>query len=210
MGVQPSRFSQTTTIPPPEVKAFSSGESKMCTSQGEMLAVSVRGTALQSGSRKRLRIGAALAVAGGAVLLTGWLVVTSGERARQVVLDLVAAAQVGDVPAALALFAFDAGLSLGSPSNPAYASDAIRLRVEQLDNRYRIESNEITLLEAQTETWRRATVRLGCRTVPVRGFGPVPTQWEVRVERQDDGSWRITHLTWLSIAGRAPTPNLGL
>ncbi len=167
-------------------------------------------TALQSGSTRRLRIAAALAAAGGAVLMTGWLVVTSGERARQVVLDLVAAAEAGDVPAALDLFASDAGLSLGSPSNPAYASDAIRRRVEQLNGRYRIESNEITQLDAQTETWHRATVHLGCRTVPVVGFGPVPTQWEVRVERQDDGTWKIAHVTWLSIAGRAPTPNLGL
>jgi hypothetical protein len=63
------------------------------------------------------------------------------------------------------------------------------------------------MLRAYTETSGRATVHLACYTTLERGFGPAPTQWVLRVERQDDGTWKIA---WISFAGRSPGSNMGL
>lgn len=167
-------------------------------------------TVLRGGDRRRLRVGVGLVAAGGVVLLIGQVVVTSGERARGVVLDLVEAAVAADVSGATQLFSEDAALALGSPTNPGYSRDAIDQRVEQLDGRYRIESNRIVKLKTHTESSQRAVVDLEVSTTPEMGFGPVHSAWLVRVERQDDGTWKITHVTWLSIAGRTPSPNLGM
>ena len=66
------------------------------------------------------------------------------------------------------------------------------------------------MLDACTELPRRATVHLGCRTMLDRGYAPTPTQWVLVIERGDDGEWKITHVTWISMAGRAPGSDTGL
>lgn len=173
------------------------------------LGLGVLWTMLQSGNRQRLWPAVMLLVLGAAVLLTGAVMVTSGERARAVVTRLVDVAVAGDVPEAMALFTDNAALVMGSPINPGYPSEAIQRRIERLDDRYRIGANQVMQLDAYTESADRATVYLGCSTTLESGFGPVPTHWLVRVERQADGAWKITHVTWLSIAGRAPTADMG-
>ena len=166
-------------------------------------------TGMRPERRQRLRAGGALAVIGAAALLIGWLVVTSGEQARRVTLALVDAAVDADVSAARALIAEDATLSFAAVTNPGYPADEINVRVERLGDKYLIESNHITMLRAYSESADRATVHLACRTTLQVGFGPAVTRWVLRIERQDDGAWKVVHITWMSIAGRPPSARMG-
>ena len=174
------------------------------------LAAGFAWTALRSDRPQRLRTAGILGVVGAAVLLTGTWVATAGEHARRVTLAVVEAAVAADVSGAAALFADDARLSFGSPNNLGRPRGDIEARIDQLDGKYRIQSNQVTMLRAYTETSDRATVHLACFTTLERGFGPAPTQWVLRVERQDDGTWKIAHVTWISYAGRSPGSNMGL
>jgi hypothetical protein len=174
------------------------------------LAAGLAWTALRSGRPQRLRTAGMLAVVGAGALLVGALVVTAGERARRVTLAVIEAAVAADVTGAAALFAADARLSFGSPANPGLPRGDIEGRIDQLDGKYRIQANRVTMLRAYTETSDRATVHLACSTTLERGFGPAPTQWVLRVQRQDDGAWKIAHVTWISYAGRSPASDLGL
>ena len=174
------------------------------------LAAGFAWTALRSDRPQRLRTAGILGVVGAAVLLTGTLVATAGERARRVTLAVVEAAVAADVSGAAAQFAEDARLSFGGPTNPSLPRRDLEARIDQLDGKYRIGSNQVTMLRAYTETSDRATVHLACRTALERDFGPVPTQWVLRVERQADGTWKIAHVTWISLGGRAPGSGAGL
>ena len=69
---------------------------------------------------------------------------------------------------------------------------------------------QVQMLRAYTESSDGAVVHLACRTTLERDFGPTPTSWVLRVERQDDGTWKITHVTWISLAGRSPASDIGL
>ncbi|MHC4416377.1 MAG: hypothetical protein ACYS0G_13960 [Planctomycetota bacterium] len=161
---------------------------------------------LRWGRRERLRAAGGLAVLGVAALVTGTLVVTSGERARAVVGALVDAAVAGDVPVAFGHFAGDATLSFGLATNPGYPADEIHLRLQRLEDRYRIASNRITRLASYSRSSREATVHLACRTTLIGGYGPTLTQWVLEVERQPDGSWKVARVTWVSLNGRSPSP----
>jgi hypothetical protein len=174
------------------------------------LAAGLAWTALRSQRPRRLRGAGVRAVLGAAGLLTGALVVTAGERARRVTLAVVEAAVAADVTGAAAHFADDARLSFGSPANPGLPRREIEARIDQLDGKYRIQANQVTMLRAYTEGPDRATVHLACYTTLQRGFGPAPTQWVLRVQRQDDGTWKIAHVTWISYAGHRPASDLGL
>jgi hypothetical protein len=174
------------------------------------LAVGFAWTALRSERPQGLRVAGVLAAFGAAILLIGALVVTAGEQARRVTLAVVDAAVAGDVAEAGSHFADDARLSFGSPNNPSLPRRDIQSRIDQLDGKYRIQSNQVTMLRAYTESSERATVHLACRTTLERGFGPAPTSWLLRVERQDDGTWKITHVTWIALAGRSPGSDAGL
>ena len=77
------------------------------------LAAVLGWTVLRGGRRERLVTAGILAVIGGGLLVVGAVVVTSGEHARRVVLDVVDAAVAGDVGTAGSLFADDATLALG-------------------------------------------------------------------------------------------------
>jgi ketosteroid isomerase-like protein len=174
------------------------------------LAAGFAWTALRSERPERLRVAGALAAIGAAILLIGALVVTAGERARRVTLAVVDAAVAGDVVAAGSYFADDARLAFGSPTNPGVPRRDIQSRIDQLDGKYRIQSNQVTMLRAYTESSDRATVHLACRTTLERGFGPTPTSWVLVVQRQDDGTWKISHVTWVALAGRSPGSDAGL
>ncbi len=174
------------------------------------LAAGFAWTALRSDRPQRLRPAGILGVVGAAVLLTGTLVATAGEHAGGVTVAVVVAAVAADVSGAAALFADDARLSFGSPTNPGLPRGDIEARIDQLDGKYRIQSNQVTMLRAYTETSDRATVHLACFTTLERGFGPAPTQWVLRVQRQGDGTWKIAHVTWISYAGHSPASDLGL
>lgn len=161
-------------------------------------------TGLREGRRQRLTI-AAIGIALGAVVLTiGAAVVTSGERASKVTIELVEAAVAADVVAMMASFADDATMAFGSPTNPGFDLDYLSREASRLESQYRIESNSITRLEAYTVSKDSAIVHLACRTTVERGYVPTPTQWVLQVERGDDGTFKIVHVTWISLAGDPP------
>jgi hypothetical protein len=170
----------------------------------------IAGWRAMRGGSGRLGAAGVVAALGVAVLIAGAAVVTSGERARQVVLQVVDAAVAGDVGGASSLFAGDATLALGSTANPGFPREAIEQRLDHLDDRYRIDSNDVTTLRAYSTARQAAVVHLACRTVLAAVPVPVPTEWVVEVTRQDDGTWKISRVTWISIAGRSPTADLGL
>ena len=154
-------------------------------------------------------LGLGVAAAGIAVFATGALVVTSGEHAAALTRDFVDAAAAGDISGAAAMLAPDARLTFGAPTNPGYARPAIDQRLDRLDDRYAVEDNQITMLDAYTIDADSAAVHLACRTMPVSGFGPVFSQWVLDIERQDDGSFMVVRILWISINGRSPSPDLG-
>lgn len=174
------------------------------------LAAGFAWTAVRGERPRRLRPAGVLAALGAAALVTGAVVVTAGERATEVTRRLVEAAVAGDVKSAGALFADEAALAFGAPTNPARTRASIQDRVDNLDGKYRVAENRITKLRSYTESRRRATVHLACLTTLEGRFGPTPTQWVLRVECLDDGSWKITHVTWVSIAGQTPSSGMGL
>ncbi len=168
------------------------------------IAAGLAWTGLQSVDRRRLLAAGVVAVVGAAVIAAGRAVVTPGEHARAVVIEIVDAAVAADITTVAAAFAEDSALSLGSPNNPGIPKDAITRRLDGLAGRYRIKSNRVTKLDATTLTQDRGVVDLACVTEPTVGFGPVPTSWIIQVDRQPDGTWKITHVTWVTLGMRAP------
>ncbi len=171
-----------------------------------MLAVGVglAWTGLGAGDRRRVIVAGVVATVGAAILGVGAVIVTPGEHARRVVLELVDAAVQADIPRATATLADDAVLSMGSPFNPGYPRDSIVQRLNGLAGRYRIVSNRVTSLESSTESKHRGVVHLACATQLQLGFGPIPTSWVVQVDRQPDGTWKISRVTWVTLASRTP------
>ena len=161
-------------------------------------------TGLGAEDRRRLIVAVVVAALGAAILGVGAVIVTPGEHARRVVLEAVDAAVQADIAAATATLADDAILTMGLPSNPGYPRDSIAQRLQGLAGRYRIASNRITSLESSTESKHRGVVDLVCRTQLELGFGPVPTRWVVQVDRQPDGAWKISRVTWVTLASRTP------
>jgi ketosteroid isomerase-like protein len=160
---------------------------------------------MREGQLKKLQGAAGVGLAGAAVLLTGYLVVTSGERAKAVTRELVDAAVAEDAIAAVAMFTDEAAFAVGSPRNPGLGIDYIRDQLIRLTERYPIESNTITMLKGFSETSDMATTHMACFT-NVNGFTNV-SQWVVRVKRQPDGEWKVIHLTCVTVNGQ--TPQLG-
>jgi hypothetical protein len=171
---------------------------RLSTSQGASSAV----------QRRYLFAGLLAAAAAVAVFVTGTLIVTSGEQARALTRRLVEAAAVGDVAGCFAEISLDARLTFGAATNPAHSRAAIDQRVSRLDGRYRLEDNDITMLDAYSRGADRAVVHLACRTTPAAGYGPVFTQWVLECERQPDGAFQVTHIRWVTINGRSPAPDL--
>lgn len=168
------------------------------------IAAGLGWTGLHAVDRRRLIAAGVVALLGAAVMVAGKAVVTPGEHARDVVLEVVDAAVAADVATGAAALADDASLSLGSPNNPGFPRDIIVRRMDGLTGRYRIEGNRITNLDARTVSSDRGVVDIACVTELSLGFGPVPTSWTIQVDRQTDGTWKISHVTWVTLAGRVP------
>ncbi len=171
------------------------------------IAAGLAWTGLKAVDRRRLIAAGVLALTGAAVMVAGKAIVTAGEHARGVVIEVVDAAVAADVGTAAAALADDSALSLGSPNNPGFSRDAIVRRLDELAGRYLIKSNRITNLDAKTVSPDRGVVDLACVTELTLGFGPVPTSWIVQVDRQPDGTWKISHVTWVKLAARTPPRN---
>ncbi|MBT8486067.1 MAG: hypothetical protein HKO59_02610 [Phycisphaerales bacterium] len=157
----------------------------------------------REGRMDRVRLAGVPLLLAVAVLATGTLVVTSAERGKQVTRALVDALVADDAVGAMRLFADDALLHLGATTNVGYDIDFIRDGVSRFVDRFDVVSNRVTMLDGYRETADRATIHLGAWT-DAGGFGPAPSQWVVVVERQTDDTWKVTDLTLISVAGRAP------
>jgi len=160
---------------------------------------------LREGLPMRQRLGFGLAIVGAIVLAAGWLIETAGEQAARVTRELVDAVVANDTQAAIALFSDDAVMSIGSPRNPGFDLDYITERLDRLAARYTIDSNSITGLKLATESRRVGHVQMACMTT-VDGL-PYPnmSRWMLRVERQEDGSWKVTRLTCVEINNQVPS-----
>ena len=75
-------------------------------------------------------------------------------------------------------------------------------------NRHRIESNDITSLQATTTSEDSAIVDLSCLTRTASSYGTVPTRWSFEVALQNDGTWRIVRIVWRTVGNEKPSLSL--
>lgn len=153
---------------------------------------------------KRIKLAGILGLSAAVVLILGILITTAGEQAKALTRQLVDAAVNRDTVGAMALFSDEAVLSAGSPRNPGFGYDFIVEKFDLLATRYNIDSNMITMLKAYTESRDAATVHLGCLTSVSQFPYPNTSRWVVQVRKQSDGSWKIVHLTCVSINDQTP------
>jgi hypothetical protein len=154
----------------------------------------------RAGAIKLAPIPIVLAVA---VMATGMLVVTPGERSREVVRSFVGAVVGGDLVGADAMLAKGVTAHLGSARNVGHDRDFINAGLSRLIDRYSIEGNTITRLEVLEQAPGQATLHLTCWT-ETDTWGPTRSQWQVEVKEQTDGTWKIARLTCLSINDQPP------
>ncbi len=147
-------------------------------------------------------------VIGFAVLATGLMVTTPAEHGEAVTREFVQAVVDHDVPTAMSYFSPNASFTIGSPNNPGQSVSFIQSRLIALEGRYPIQSNRITSLRGYTEGPNAAIVHLRCRTDVAGGYGLTPSEWVLRVQQDDNGDWKITQLTAISIASRTPSSQL--
>jgi len=176
------------------------------------LLAAVGAVAVVAGVRSRKAIPAVLGLIAFALAAAVWVtartVETVGEAAARVTRDLVARAEVADVPGVLGYFTNEATFALGDPRNPGLGREAIEGLVEQLEGRYRISENTITRLVAYSTGANAAEVHFRCRTTIdfERGIGvPVATGWILRFEREPGGAPRVVQLTFVDYDGQTPT-----
>ncbi|MDY7107474.1 MAG: hypothetical protein SYC29_02450, partial [Planctomycetota bacterium] len=111
-----------------------------------------------------------------------------------------------DLVAADNLIADDARLQLGATTNISHDRDAIIDGLSRLADRYSVEDNRITMLDGYSASRDGAVVHLACWT-EATGYGfYTPSQWVLRVERQNDGTWKVARITCISINAEPPPP----
>lgn len=162
-------------------------------------------TGLRGGMRERQRWAIVPCVLGASVIGLGLLIKTAGERAAEVTRAFVEAVVAEDVIAADRLLAPQPALALGSPMNPGYDAAFLRERLDFVADRYDIETNTITRLDGSTQSGSVGVVRLSCLTRESGLPYPMASQWQIRVERQDDGAWKIAHITFVSLNDQPPS-----
>ena len=169
-----------------------------------VVALIVGWLGLRDGRSDRIAISMVSLLLAAGVLAAGLLVATSGERARRVARQLVDAAVSKDLVGAANLLADDAQFQLGSVTNISHDRDFIIAGLSRFAGRYTIRDNKITMLNGYSESRDAATVHLACWT-EANDYGMhTPSQWVLRIERQDDGTWKVTRITCISISGEPP------
>jgi len=169
-----------------------------------VIAVLVVWRSLYEGQWRRVAVGLGLGLLGLIVIAIGWFVVTASEHGKQVTREFVEAVVAEDLVGADALLVPNTIVHLGSTRNIGHDLDRIRDGLSMLADRYSISSNSITHLRGYTESGDRATIHLACWTEVQAGYAPTPSQWVLVIERQPDGTWKITRITCLTIATRPP------
>jgi hypothetical protein len=143
-------------------------------------------------------------LAGAVILAIGWFVVTSGEQAKAVTRTLVNAVVADDPVLALAQFSNDAVFAVRSPKNPGFGLSFIEEQLLRVNGRYSIESNTMTMLRGYSESSDAGVVHMACFTQVAESPYPTMSQWVVRVQRQPDDTWKVVHLTCVSINDQTP------
>ena len=137
-----------------------------------------------------------------------WFSVTPAEHAVIVIENLVAAAVAGNPAAAKSCFSRDATIHMSAPEQPGEDRARIDIAFDSFANRHRIESNDITALQATTTSEDSAIVDLSCRTQTASSYGTVPTRWSFEVALQKDGTWRIVRIVWRTVGNQKPSLSL--
>ena len=137
-----------------------------------------------------------------------WFSVTPAEHAVIVIENLVAAAVAGNPAAAKSCFSRDATIHMSAPEQRGENRAHIDTAFDSFANRHRIESNDITSLQATTTSEDSAIVDLSCRTRTASSYGTVPTRWSFEVALQKDGTWRIVRIVWRTVGNQKPSLSL--
>jgi hypothetical protein len=169
-----------------------------------VVALIVGWLGLRDGRRDRMVAALVSLLLAAGVLIAGLTIVTSGEHGRRVTRSLVEAVTAKDLVAADNLIADDAQLQLGATTNISHDRDVIIDGLSRFADRYTIQDNRITMLDGYSESRQAATVHLACWT-EATGYGfYTPSQWVLRIERQDDGVWKVARITCISINSEPP------
>jgi hypothetical protein len=158
---------------------------------------------LTGGRSRALGVGLGLIGVAIALCVVAWMVQTSGERAKSLARQFVAAVEAEDVNGAITLLTSDATLAYDSPLNPGHDLGVISTRLQGLANEFVIASNSITRLDGFSESAERGVCHLSCVTQVenAMGFGPVRSRWVLWATPQGDGTWRISRITAVSFNG---------
>lgn len=159
---------------------------------------------LREGHSKSQRIGLSGISVAILVFIIASLVTTSGEHAKALTRSLIKATVEADAVMVMSHFASNATMSYVSPNNPGLSIDFVEKQAIRLESQFTVESNRINSLKGYTLTKDSAIVHLSCSTTIAGGYGATPTRWVLRIERQDDNSWKIVRFTWISIYNQPP------
>ena len=142
------------------------------------------------------------------IVAIGYLTVTPGEHARNVAGQLVSATVNKDLVTTDQLLATDAIIVFGSPTNPGFDREFIMERLDKFRDKFTIDSNSITMLKSFSESSDSAVVHMACwTTLKDWSSYPSPSQWVLKVAKQPDGSWKISHVTCVSVNNQMQTGN---
>ena len=169
-----------------------------------VIAASIVGYAIRRDDHRPFRFALGFGIAGVAVLTTGLLVETTGERAEASTRKLVALAVDGDVDGMIALLGPGATLHLGRVENPGYPRDELERNLDALRSRQRIEDNTISRLDSAEGRDGAVWVDLGCFTRTGGSGGWVPSRWVIEWSAAPDEDLRIRSITLVNLAGRSP------
>jgi len=160
--------------------------------------------ALREGLVRRAQVAGALLLVAAFIFAIEYVVTTPAEHAERLTKRFVAAVVASDLTEAEHQLAEDVTFNAGSPQNPGYPLSTLLDRLGDVMRNWPIKNNYISDLDGYTESSDRGVVHLTCWTEG-ESYGPTPSQWVLRAERQDDGTWKITGLTCISI-NRQPPP----
>ncbi len=169
-----------------------------------VIAASIVAYAIRRDDQRPFRFALGFGLAGAAVLITGLLVETAGERAEASTRQLVGLAVDGDVDGMIDLLGPAATLHLGRVENPGYPRDELERNLDALRSRQRIEDNTISRLDSAEGRDGSVWVDLGCFTRTGSSGGWVPSRWVIEWSPTTGDDLRIRSITLVNLAGRSP------
>ncbi|MEX0745487.1 MAG: DUF4440 domain-containing protein, partial [Phycisphaeraceae bacterium] len=159
--------------------------------------------------RKQPRLGYAalgLAMMAGGLIASGILITTDRQRLVEQTHELLEATQhPGDFATVERLLAENVVLT--GPGGQVWLRDqAIRDRLADVIDRFRIESQTVRDIAAETIDARHGRSGFDLRTYTGAGLGlPVHSVWTLHWQRDDeDAPWRIARVQWDELNGQPP------